>query len=501
MKKFQLWLSIFICVFSVFFANDALAAEPYMSINLGDGLTKSRYVTLWFSPNFRAQYVRISDFSDINFGQWQPYFSQKAWLLPPGSGTKTVWVQFRDQYGLLSSVVSDSIVLTLPATTTLDFSINNNATKTTSRSVELRLFPSEGIDTISVGNTRDTLQAPVRIQNTFQWALSPGTGEKTVFIQYTDGYGVSKIVSKKIHYTEPARYLKEGSVLKGQGDTVYYHGHDGKLHPFLHSAIYHSWFKDFSNITVVSQGKIREYQIGDPVCMRPGTWLIRFSNSPRVYAVEPSCMLRPIRSESEAYILYGKEWQKRVVVLDAFYEIFYRVKSLTNYPLSEDRDRDGIDFKQEQSYGSSDSKVDTDNDGLSDYEEIIYWFSDPTLDDTDADGAYDGAEILRNQSPVGFGVLTKVPEGTYEYPIGSVVADPAKKSSYVYRDEAGLFHTYTIAKTTSKTTDQKKINFAENFIIRPTIVVPVTKSKSAKSTEPLFLQYPVTQGAAGYIVQ
>ncbi len=500
MKKFQLWSSLFVFSLSLFFAQTVSAIDPSVSINFGDGSTKTRSVNLWFTPNFRAQYVRISDTSDINFVQWQPYFSQRPWLLTPGAGTKTVWVQFRDQFGLLSSVVSDSITLTLPATTTLDFSIQGNAKQTNSRAVQLTLFPSEGIETISVGNNLNELESPIRVQRTMDWLLSPGSGEKTVFIQYTDGYGISKIVSKKIQYTEPARYLKEGSIIKGQGDTVYYHGNDGKLHPFLHSAIYHSWMKDFSNITVVSQQKIREYQIGNPICVRPGTWLVRFSNSPRVYAVEPACSLRPIRSESEAFILYGKDWQKRVVVFDAFYEIFYRVKDLTNYQAYDDRDRDGIDFRQEQAYGSSDRQVDTDNDGLSDYEEIVYWFSDPIRSDTDADGISDGAEILQNQSPVGFRELIKVPEGTYEYPLGSIIADPEKKSALYFRDEAGLFHTYTPNKKT-KTVDEKRIAFSENFIIRPTVLVPFTKAKTSKSIEPLFLKYPVTKGAAGYIAE
>jgi len=499
MRKIQLWSLAIVSLFSFVVFGVAKAADSSLSINHGDSITKSRFVTLWFTPNGRAQYIRVSDSPDLSAASWQAYFSQHSYILPPGLGTKTVYAQFRDQYGILSSVINDSIVLSLPATTTLDFTINEGAKETSSRYVDLKLNYSEGIETVAFANSSDGFETTYQVQKSFPWVLSSGTGDKTVYIKYTDGYGASKVVSRKIRYVEPSRYLKEGTLIKGQGDTIYYYGFDGKLHAFLHNAIYHSWFKDFLNVTVVSQPKIREYQIGSPMCMRPGTWLLRFSNSSRVYAVEPGCTLRPIRSEAEAYILYGKDWGKKIMVMDPFYEIFYRAKSLTAYQPYDDRDRDGIDFRQEQMYGSSDMKVDSDIDGVSDYEEIVYWFSDPTMTDTDGDGVSDGKEILKNQSPVGFGDLKKVPAGTYEYPLGSVVYDPEAKS-YVYRDTNGLFYTYTINKKI-KSTEDKRIAFTENFILRPTLLVPFEKSKSSRSSEPAFLQYPVSQNAGGYVAQ
>lgn len=498
MRKIQLWSVAIVSLFSFVFILPVQAADSSFTINHGDSTTKSRYVTLWFIPNRPVQYVRVSDTADMGSAPWYGYFSQKGWVLPPGAGVKTVYVQFREKSGVLSPVVSDSINLSLPATTTLNFAINNNASDTNSRFVDLVFNYSDGVETVEIGNSPDTLEPAVRVQKNVEWILSPGTGDKTVYVKYTDGYGSTKMVTKKIKYTQPARYIKEGTLLKGQDNTIYYFGFDGRLHAFLHSGIYHSWFKDFGSVTVVSQPKIREYEIGSPLCIRPGTWLLRFTNSPRVYAVEPGCMIRPLRSESEAYILYGKNWQKKIMVMDPFYEIFYHVKNLSQYQSYDDQDRDGIDLRQEEMYGSSDKKVDSDNDGLSDYEEIVYWFSDPTLADTDGDGVKDGTEIIRNQSPVGFGDLKKVPENTYEYPLGSVVYDFEKKST-VYRDTNGSFYPYTAMKKSNSS--DKKIPFNEEFIIRPTILVPIPKSKASRSSEPTFLQYPVTQSASGYIAQ
>ena len=54
-----------------------------------------------------------------------------------------------------------------------------------------------------------------------------------------------------------------------------------------------------------------------------------------------------------------------------------------------------MDKVTEDSYGSSDYEIDSDSDGLGDYEEIYYWFSDPMSDNTDGDGFKDGAEVVR----------------------------------------------------------------------------------------------------------
>ena len=113
-----------------------------------------------------------------------------------------------------------------------------------------------------------------------------------------------------------------------------------------------------------------------------------FSTSlPRVYAVEPGCKLKPIRSEAEAFILYGDRWTQRILEIAPAFEGFYTIEERTTYARSLDRDQDGIDAETEESYGTSDLNGDSDKDRVSDYEEIHFWFTDPTRKDTDGDGA------------------------------------------------------------------------------------------------------------------
>ncbi|MBT3191876.1 MAG: hypothetical protein HN341_04910, partial [Verrucomicrobia bacterium] len=59
-----------------------------------------------------------------------------------------------------------------------------------------------------------------------------------------------------------------------------------------------------------------------------------------------------------------------------------------------DEDSDGLDSDQETQIGTSDQSIDTDTDGLTDPSEANIHQTDPTLPDTDNDGAWDGWEVL-----------------------------------------------------------------------------------------------------------
>jgi hypothetical protein len=58
-----------------------------------------------------------------------------------------------------------------------------------------------------------------------------------------------------------------------------------------------------------------------------------------------------------------------------------------------DKDQDGLDADQESQCGTSDSNLDSDGDGLSDYEEVFVYHTDPANWDTDGEGLSDGAEV------------------------------------------------------------------------------------------------------------
>lgn len=58
-----------------------------------------------------------------------------------------------------------------------------------------------------------------------------------------------------------------------------------------------------------------------------------------------------------------------------------------------DQDGDGLTAQQEAALGTTDLDADSDDDGLSDGEEVLIWLTNPRSPDTDGDGIYDGTEL------------------------------------------------------------------------------------------------------------
>lgn len=71
-----------------------------------------------------------------------------------------------------------------------------------------------------------------------------------------------------------------------------------------------------------------------------------------------------------------------------------------------DSDGDGLTDDEELLYGTNPLLVDTDGDGLSDYEEIVIYKTNPLNPDTDGDGFTDGEEVNNGYNPNGPGLLT-----------------------------------------------------------------------------------------------
>ena len=70
-----------------------------------------------------------------------------------------------------------------------------------------------------------------------------------------------------------------------------------------------------------------------------------------------------------------------------------------------DEDRDGLTTDQELQQGTSPQRADTDNDGLTDGDEVRVYNTDPLNPDTDGDGYLDGAEVRAGYNPNGQGAL------------------------------------------------------------------------------------------------
>jgi hypothetical protein len=70
-----------------------------------------------------------------------------------------------------------------------------------------------------------------------------------------------------------------------------------------------------------------------------------------------------------------------------------------------DPDLDGVDSSAEQENGTDPHRFDTDGDGLSDYDELYVWLTNPTNPDSDGDTYTDGGEVAAGYDPLGPGTL------------------------------------------------------------------------------------------------
>ncbi len=71
-----------------------------------------------------------------------------------------------------------------------------------------------------------------------------------------------------------------------------------------------------------------------------------------------------------------------------------------------DSDGDGLtDYQEVHDYHTDPHKADTDGDGLTDGEEVKVWRTDPLKADTDGDGFSDGQEVKNGYNPLGAGKL------------------------------------------------------------------------------------------------
>lgn len=81
----------------------------------------------------------------------------------------------------------------------------------------------------------------------------------------------------------------------------------------------------------------------------------------------------------------------------------YRLTSTVTtgtYEDNPDVDGDGLNFAQEQLYGTDPNDPDTDGDTLNDYAEVFTYSTNPTLSDTDADGFSDPVELTQGTDPL-----------------------------------------------------------------------------------------------------
>jgi hypothetical protein len=116
------------------------------------------------------------------------------------------------------------------------------------------------------------------------------------------------------------RLVDDGDASTTVDSAVYVVGADGKRHAFPSELVYKTWFQDYDDVAFIDPENLAKYELGGNVTVRPGTWLVKITTDPKVYAVEPGGILRWVTTEEIAVSLWGSNWNEQVVdVPDTFW--------------------------------------------------------------------------------------------------------------------------------------------------------------------------------------
>ncbi|MFB6182056.1 MAG: hypothetical protein ABEJ24_04120 [Candidatus Magasanikbacteria bacterium] len=456
--------------------------KPQIKLDDGAKYTSDREVEIELIPPNDAVQMRIANGNSTIDSEWRNLEREFFWELEDEFGTQKVSVQFKEEDGGVSSLFHDEIYYRKKPS----FKINQGANSTESRLVTLNITLPKGYNYYQVSNNRNfSTSRKIKNKKKIKWVLSTEGFYSSVFVKFTDkDLTDTKIVEQTIDLNAPYD-MPSGSVVTNQnyGWQPYYLGFDRKLHPFPSTAVFHSWYEDFSKVKTVKKGKLSKFPIGRKVCMKAGTWLVKME-SPKIYMPQYGCKLRPIRSKVEANLAYGKNWNKRIVKLDSenlnttpyFKSNFSAAKPAKG---KYDKDQDGVIASRELNYSTSDQKVDSDNDGLTDFEEIYIFNTSPTKADSNNNGISDSGDILAKNSPIFTNQKLKLDNNYFLPPTGLI-----QQQGFFYR---------SFGETASVDNKQIKENsLNRNFAIQPQISTPL--KINGKLEQDPYISYPTIYG-------
>ncbi len=178
---------------------DTSAPTGTVQINGGAIFTNSTAVNLSLTYADGAatgsKEMRFSNNSldPLSWGGWQPFNPSASWNIVNQEGENTVYVQFRDAAGnISSSIISDTIILDItgPSGTIM---IEEGALKTANNNVNLTINYSDNFSAVRMRLRNENQPAGSGVWEYASaskiWTLSGGEGTKTVYVEFCDMAG------------------------------------------------------------------------------------------------------------------------------------------------------------------------------------------------------------------------------------------------------------------------------------------------------------------------
>ncbi len=110
--------------------------------------------------------------------------------------------------------------------------------------------------------------------------------------------------------TPTNRPLEPGDLIQGSGPAVYWLGRNLRRYVFPDEQTFRAHYPSYDGIRLITDEELRDIQIGGNVPIRPGTWLIKITTDPKVYAVTQCGVLHWIETEELALQLFGPHWNE-----------------------------------------------------------------------------------------------------------------------------------------------------------------------------------------------
>jgi L,D-transpeptidase-like protein/thrombospondin type 3 repeat protein len=179
---------------------------------------------------------------------------------------------------------------------------------------------------------------------------------------------------------------------------VYYISADSESYSFSHERIYFSWFANFDYVQNINPAELEQYKYKGKIQYKPQAY------ENLNYILIDGTLVKQIDGPGYFYINNGK---KRVfTTMEVFESNGFQyenaiIADVSNYPW-------GVTIGQteEELLNTSEfiepliKEIDTDQDGLNDYDEKYFYHTEVNKADTDGDGMNDGEEINNKQSPL-----------------------------------------------------------------------------------------------------
>ncbi|MBU4315189.1 hypothetical protein KJ673_02170 [Patescibacteria group bacterium] len=104
-----------------------------------------------------------------------------------------------------------------------------------------------------------------------------------------------------------------GGLIKSESlSTVYYYAPDGTRYIFPNEKTYFTWYTDFSGVETISDSALADIALGGNVVYRPGSYWVKITSNPNVYAVSTDGTILHIGSAEVAEDYAGSDWASNI---------------------------------------------------------------------------------------------------------------------------------------------------------------------------------------------